>query len=348
MPHLLSVADLAVGWGPAPELGTDGTVSGALHLVDLDVVDESDPQAVLAGLRARTALVVGVTRHAVGEQREQVAHEMDLVLTEHDVRTVPRWAVQVEDVTAAGSLLAERVAAAPRAALVLGSLLRQTALLPVPEAVAAEASAYSTLLAGPEHAAWLQRRGAPRPAVAEDEPVRLDRAGDVLRVVIDRPRRSGAFDARVRDGLVDAFRLALADSSLSVELSGTGACFSAGGDLDEFGSTPDPATAWVLRTVQHPGELLHRLGARASVHVHGACIGAGIEIPAFAHRVTAAPGTTFRLPELSMGLLPGAGGTVSLPRRIGRWRTAWLALTGSPLDLAQAREWGLVDVVRPG
>ena len=53
----------------------------------------------------------------------------------------------------------------------------------------------------------------------------------------------------------------------------------------------------------------------------------------------------FWLPELSMGLVPGAGGTVSLPRRIGRQRTAWLALTGEPIDAETARAWGLVDQI---
>jgi enoyl-CoA hydratase/carnithine racemase len=60
----------------------------------------------------------------------------------------------------------------------------------------------------------------------------------------------------------------------------------------------------------------------------------------------AAPGAFFQLPEVGFGLVPGAGGTVSLPRRIGRQRTAWLALTGRRLDAEVAREWGLVDEVR--
>jgi enoyl-CoA hydratase/carnithine racemase len=79
------------------------------------------------------------------------------------------------------------------------------------------------------------------------------------------------------------------------------------------------------------------------VELHGACIGAGIELPAFAGEVKAHGGTWFQLPELAMGLIPGAGGTVSLPRRIGRWRTAWMALSGSRLELDTALEWGLVD-----
>ena len=76
---------------------------------------------------------------------------------------------------------------------------------------------------------------------------------------------------------------------------------------------------------------------------HGPCIGAGIEVPAFAGSVLASPGTTFRLPELRMGLIPGAGGTVSIPRRIGRWRTAYLALSGAPIGIETAQAWGLVD-----
>ena len=53
----------------------------------------------------------------------------------------------------------------------------------------------------------------------------------------------------------------------------------------------------------------------------------------------------FRLPEVAMGLIPGAGGTASLPRRIGRRRTAWMALTGQPVDVDTAARWGLVDRV---
>ncbi len=79
--------------------------------------------------------------------------------------------------------------------------------------------------------------------------------------------------------------------------------------------------------------------------VHGACVGAGVELPAFAARVVAREDATFELPELSMGLVPGAGGTVSLPRRIGRQRTAWLCLTGARIDARAALAWGLVDEV---
>lgn len=77
--------------------------------------------------------------------------------------------------------------------------------------------------------------------------------------------------------------------------------------------------------------------------MHGTCVGAGVELPSFAHRIVADPATMFRLPELAMGLIPGAGGTVGLPRRIGRWRTLHLVLSGMAVDARTALAWGLVD-----
>ena len=77
--------------------------------------------------------------------------------------------------------------------------------------------------------------------------------------------------------------------------------------------------------------------------MQGACIGAGLELAALAHRVVAAPDARFRLPEVAMGLVPGAGGTATIPGRIGPQLTAWLALTGATVDAATAHSWGLVD-----
>ena len=63
-------------------------------------------------------------------------------------------------------------------------------------------------------------------------------------------------------------------------------------------------------------------------------------------RVLCRPGATLGLPELGLGLIPGAGGTVSITRRIGRWRTAYLVLSGRTIDSATALRWGLVDEVQ--
>ncbi len=92
---------------------------------------------------------------------------------------------------------------------------------------------------------------------------------------------------------------------------------------------------------------MSNLGARTTAYVHGACVGSGIELAAFTARVVAAADTRIALPEIGLGLVPGAGGTVSLTRRIGRLRTAWLAFSGTTIDAATALEWGLVDDLEP-
>ena len=92
--------------------------------------------------------------------------------------------------------------------------------------------------------------------------------------------------------------------------------------------------------------LPERRGGARNPSGNGACVGAGIELPAFAARVVAAQDTVAELPELGMGLVPGAGGTVSVPRRIGRQRAAWWMLSGARLDAETGRAWGLFDEVR--
>jgi enoyl-CoA hydratase/carnithine racemase len=146
---------------------------------------------------------------------------------------------------------------------------------------------------------------------------------------------------------VEGLELALCDDSIEeVVLRGRGPSFCSGGDLDEFGHFPDPVTSHAVRSTRNAGRLLHALWPRVRAEIHGACVGAGVELPAFLSRVDADEGAYFQLPEHAMGLVPGAGGTVSLPRRIGRQRTAWLALTGQRIDARTALEWGLVDGLR--
>ena len=79
--------------------------------------------------------------------------------------------------------------------------------------------------------------------------------------------------------------------------------------------------------------------------MHGPAVGAGGELAAFAGRLEATDSATFSLPEVSMGLMPGAGGTVSIPRRIGRQQAARMCLTGTTIDAATALDWGLVDAI---
>ena len=121
---------------------------------------------------------------------------------------------------------------------------------------------------------------------------------------------------------------------------GNGPSFCSGGDLDEFGTRPDPATAHVTRLARSPARLIYRLRTRITVQLHGAAFGGGIEMAAFADIVEAHPDTRIALPEVGLGLIPGAGGTVSVTSRIGRQRTAALALSGREIDAQYSPRMG--------
>ncbi|AKU11389.1 hypothetical protein AzCIB_1488 [Azoarcus sp. CIB] len=244
--------------------------------------------------------------------------------------------------------IAANIRKAPLAAMTLVQVLRVTDGMPPAQALAVESLAYATLQAGPEFAAW-SRANPPAPEkliVGEGPAVRIERDGSRIELILNRPRSRNAMSVEMRDALCEALQLVVADESItSVTLSGAGACFSTGGELREFGTAPDPTTAHAIRSQRLPAALLLQCADRVTAHLHSACIGSGIELPVFAHRVTAARDTFIQLPELRFGLIPGAGGCVSLPRRIGRQRTAWLAFSGRRISTATALGWGLVDEV---
>jgi hypothetical protein len=241
------------------------------------------------------------------------------------------------------------VSAHPITAVTLALLLRRQLGQgrSVGHGLVAESSAYSVLQSGPEFAAWR----AAHPARTENDDgsrVGVNRVDDCLTVTLTRPDRLNALDAPMRDALVEALTLAAADPEIArVELRGEGRAFCAGGDLDEFGTRPDPATAHLVRLERSVGRVLSNLQKPVTTYLHGACMGSGIELAAFTDTVVAAPDTQIALPEIGLGLVPGAGGTVSLPRRIGRLRTAWLAFSGCTIDAPTAQGWGLVDQLMP-
>ena len=191
---------------------------------------------------------------------------------------------------------------------------------------------------------WLGTRTPGAVPDPTERVVEMDLAGSLLTITLQRPDRRNALNVPMRDKLCEAFELLELDPSIDgALLVGAGSNFCAGGDLDEFGSTPSPAAGHHVRLVRSLPALIHRVAKRVRVHVHGSCVGAGIEVPAFASSIIAHPNATFRLPEIAFGLVPGAGGTVSVTRRCGRHRTAWLALTGTTIDAEHALRWQLID-----
>jgi enoyl-CoA hydratase/carnithine racemase len=330
-----------------PLLAEGGGVTDPLLVVDLDG-DAGDLAAAIRAAEAGDRVLVGRTSRAdVPLALMPLVHALDVTLVPLACDTDERAVVPVPDAVAAAAALHRAATASPRASLLLASLLRWSGTLRVPEALDAESLTYSTLLGGPEFRSWLDRRGSrPLPPPAPADPVLVERTDDELRITLNRPERRNAYGRQLRDALVAALALAEWDDSIRrVHLDGAGPAFCSGGDLDEFGTTPDLVTAHLVRTRGGAALPLHRLADRVEVRLHGACVGAGIELPAYAARVVAASDTRVRLPEVAMGLVPGAGGTVSIPRRIGRWRTFYLSLSGESLDAATALAWGLVDEV---
>ncbi len=274
----------------------------------------------------------------------------DVALFGGDRRQAPPGWVGVADADDELRRLSAHVGRAPQPAVLLAQLLRLSAEREVGQGLLVESLAYSVLQSGPVFSSWLaeRRRTAPKVRHEPEQPVLVARGGDRLTITLNRPHVRNAVNTRLRDALAEALMLAGAGSSGGqVELYGAGPDFSSGGDLDEFGSFPDVVTAHLVRNVRSPARLLAGLSGRVTAHVHGACVGAGIELAAFARTVVAAPDTRCRLPEVSLGLVPGSGGTVSLPRRIGRHRTAWLGLSGETIDVETAAQWGLVDEIVP-
>jgi hypothetical protein len=242
--------------------------------------------------------------------------------------------------------LSNAVRASSAAAQVLVHVLRVNEGLPVEHALTVESLAYSALQHGGVFRAWLQGHEPSRGREHEEDPVRIERSGARLDVVLRRSEVHNALNAAMRDRLCDAFDLVALDASISeVHLRGEGPSFSSGGDLEEFGLARDATAAHLLRTDRSVGRRIHHVSGRVTAHLHGACIGAGIELAAFAGRVVADRSTFVQLPEVAMGLIPGAGGTVSLTRRAGRHRVAFLALMGARLDVETALEWGIVDQI---
>jgi len=309
------------------------------------VVDLSDPPPI--GVTGAPGVIVAVGEASTPEG-EFWLDTATFALAEN-VQEDRRY-VAVESVGEAVAELRERCARWRHASAVCDDVLRSVNVTgPVLPGVITESLAYSTLQSGPEFASWLASRG---PAGLPDipDPVLASRDGGTLTIRFNRPQRHNAFSTDARALLLEALTVALLDDTVTdVVLGGNGASFCSGGDLGEFGTFTDPASAHVARTRHSPAlalaALTERLGRACRAEIHGRVLGSGLEMAAFCGWVICHPGAVLGLPELMLGLIPGAGGTVSITRRIGRWRTAYLVLSGQMIDPDTALAWGLVDEI---
>jgi enoyl-CoA hydratase/carnithine racemase len=318
----------------------------------IEILDLQDPlHSKHAPPRRAPALGTGILRlgfHRHGSHPEIDLGGFDILLTTAADPPAPWVFVPRERLDLTVSHLAQTVSHQPTAAAVLGQVLRLGEMGAFEQALMLESLAFSMLLASAGFNTW--RAATPsilsKQSSADVPRVAVDWDGEHWHIRLSRPEARNAVDALMRDALVDALQSVADDPGRApVILSGDGPIFCAGGDLNEFGRAHDVGIAHLIRTTRAPAALIHRIRDRVTVNMHGAGIGAGIEMPAAAGRIVATRDTLFRLPEVGMGLIPGAGGTVSLPRRIGRHRACFMALSAYDIDAPTALSWGLIDAL---
>jgi 3-hydroxyacyl-CoA dehydrogenase len=167
--------------------------------------------------------------------------------------------------------------------------------------------------------------------------VHLERDGDVAVVVIDNPPVN-AGSAEVRRGLLEALEtVAGSDGIRAAVLIGAGNTFIAGSDLREFGQPlQEPQLPEVIAAIE-------ACDKPVVAALHGAALGGGFELALGCDARVAAPGTVVGLPEVTLGIIPGAGGTQRLPRLVGVPKAIELICSGARVPSGQALALGLID-----
>jgi enoyl-CoA hydratase len=177
-----------------------------------------------------------------------------------------------------------------------------------------------------------------------------ERDSHVQLVLLDRPDASNALNTQMGRELFTFFE----EAALSpgerrcIVVSGRGEkAFCAGGDLKERNGMSD--AAWVQQHLVFERMVRAILGCPVPVvaAVNGAAFGGGLEIAVCCDFIYAAHHSRFALTEVTLGIMPGGGGTQNLPRGVGQRRAMELILTGRPFSAVEAHEWGLVNSVFP-
>jgi len=172
--------------------------------------------------------------------------------------------------------------------------------------------------------------------------------GRVATVVLNRPAVLNAYNLEMRDALYETLLAVRDDPEVRVMiLRGNGRAFSTGGDVREFGRAPSPIAARAVRWQRDVWGILRAVPALTIAAVHGLAVGGGLEMMLLCDLVVASRETRFALPETGLAMIPGVGGTQTLPRLVGQGRAADLVMTGRWLDAAAAARLGLVARVVP-
>ncbi len=170
-------------------------------------------------------------------------------------------------------------------------------------------------------------------------PIRTEKHGEVLVVISNNPPVN-ALGQKVRAGLKEAIEQALSDDRVeAVVIRCDGQTFFAGADITEFGKPPVgpnlPETLDAMEASDKP----------VVAAIHGTALGGGCEVALACHYRVAVPSARLGLPEVKLGLIPGAAGTQRLPRLVGAEAALPLVVGGNPISAAKAKEIGLVDAI---
>jgi 3-hydroxyacyl-CoA dehydrogenase len=172
--------------------------------------------------------------------------------------------------------------------------------------------------------------------------VSYDIEDGVAVLTLDNPPVN-ALSQGVRQGLKDGVAMALADAAAqAILIHCKGSTFIAGADITEFASGPaEPGLHGVLEAMENASKPV-------VAAIHGTALGGGLETALCCHFRVAVPSAKFGLPEVNLGLLPGAGGTQRLPRVVGVEKALQMVTWGAPIGAAEALDSGLVDRVIEG
>jgi enoyl-CoA hydratase/carnithine racemase len=187
----------------------------------------------------------------------------------------------------------------------------------------------------------LRAAGPCRKLPRMSEQILVTRAGAVRELRLNRPEKRNAITAGMYEELARALEEAQNDQAVrAVLLSGEGAGFCAGNDLQDFLSGPE-------FTLQHPVmrvlRTLATFGKPLVAAVHGQSVGIGVTMLLHCDLVLAAHGSQFTLPFVALGLVPEAGSSLLLPRLVGHQRASEMLLLGKPCDAEGAQRLGFVN-----
>jgi enoyl-CoA hydratase len=179
------------------------------------------------------------------------------------------------------------------------------------------------------------------------ETIVYEKRYDIAYVTLNRPEVLNRYNLKMRDELYQVLTAIRDDPGVLIAIfKGAGErAFCVGADLTEFGTAPSPIIARQVRWERDIWGLFSNLKQPLIAAVHGYVLGSGVEIALLCDIRIASEETVFGLPEVSLGMIPAAGGTQTLPRAIGKCKALQILLAGDRIDAQEALRVGLVNMV---